>query len=585
MKIRKYLAMMLIAAATTLTFSSCSDDDDLGEAPRLFRPIASLEVEKNNLIVTWDNVRGATEYTLELYKMEGDADENGQYHGQPYRTVTCESSPYKFEDLEWDERYGVKLKCTNGVKGSDDYKTSATSITYFSKINNIRTIDSQVRILWKEAEGVDVIKVIKAVPSTTEGGAEEKVFYMSEEDNAEGFIDLAGLQPETEYTFYAYKDAEVMDNSTYAGKIKGTTTARPDFDTEYGAGKYWDIRDFDPEEAEDTLQSKKFWQEVADNGYTTIILRGGQDYKVNNKVEFTNSVHFITGPTLDANARFVATGGMVCAKNATVGEVKFEKIDICSDKSLTDEYAIKACKEKSFGGRQVYNVNGTASTLGKLIFKDCLIEGFRSLIRLQGSTDKVQNVEFDGCTINGIGDQGVITTNNSGADKMTSVTFNNCTVSNIVMLCDLRKGTSEDFVLSINQCTFCYAPMATTANTNTPLFRLGSNNVTVAISKTLFGPSMATEGSKGDALMTYTAGEVGSIFLDNQNAPVSASSSFKTNFKWYENPDKPDNVYSIGSLLSLDFDENKLWLDPANGDFTLATSPGESGIGATKWEK
>lgn len=584
MKIRKYLAMMLLAAATTLTFSSCSDDDDLGDAPRLFRPIASLEVEKNNLIVTWDNVKGATEYTVELYKMEGDADENGQYHGKLYRTVTCESGPYKFENLEWDERYGVKIRCTNGEKGSEDYQTSATSITYFSKINNIRTIDSQVRVLWKEAEGVDVIRAIKAVPSTTEGGAEEKIYYMSEEDNANGSIDLTGLMPETEYTFYAYKDAEVMDNSTYAGKIKGTTTARPDFDTEYGVGKYWDIRDFDPEEAEDTLQSKIFWQEVADKGYNTIILRGGQDYKVNNKVEFSNSVHFITGPTLDANARFVASGGMICSKNSTVEEVKFEKIDICSDRSLTEEYSIRACKEKGFGGRQVYNVNGTASTLNNLIFKNCLIEGFRAVVRLQGSSDRVNNITFDGCTINGVGDQGVVTTNNGGTDKLGSVTFNDCTISNIVMLCDLRNGTTGDCMMTVTQCTFCYAPIETTANTNTPLFRLGKNNVTVNISKSLFGPSMATEGSKGEALMTYTAGVVGSIFLDNQDAPVSASSAFKTNFKWYENIDKPDSKYSITSLLSLDFDEKKLWLDPENGDFSILTSPGESGIGATKWQ-
>ena len=64
MKTIKYLALAAVALATTCSFYSCSDDDSLGEAPRLFSPIPTLNSQKNNLLVTWNNINGATEYEL-----------------------------------------------------------------------------------------------------------------------------------------------------------------------------------------------------------------------------------------------------------------------------------------------------------------------------------------------------------------------------------------------------------------------------------------------------------------------------------------------------------------------------------------
>ena len=51
MKIKKYTLIpqhyyktMFLALAASYIFTACSDDDSLGEAPRLFRPVTSLEV-------------------------------------------------------------------------------------------------------------------------------------------------------------------------------------------------------------------------------------------------------------------------------------------------------------------------------------------------------------------------------------------------------------------------------------------------------------------------------------------------------------------------------------------------------------
>ena len=64
----------------------------------------------------------------------------------------------------------------------------------------------------------------------------------------------------------------------------------------------------------------------------------------------------------------------------------------------------------------MFNINGTNSTLKKISFKGCKIEGYRAMVRAQAATDGVQEIEVDNCIINGIGDQGVFTTNNKAAD-------------------------------------------------------------------------------------------------------------------------------------------------------------------------
>ena len=46
MKYNKYILSMLFAATIGTTMVSCSDDDNLGDAPRLFRPIASATVNQ-----------------------------------------------------------------------------------------------------------------------------------------------------------------------------------------------------------------------------------------------------------------------------------------------------------------------------------------------------------------------------------------------------------------------------------------------------------------------------------------------------------------------------------------------------------
>ena len=77
MKLKNILAIMLLAATTTGFLSSCSDKATDSQAPRLFRPVASLVTSNNSVTASWDNISGATQYNLTLYRVTGQ-DEAGE---------------------------------------------------------------------------------------------------------------------------------------------------------------------------------------------------------------------------------------------------------------------------------------------------------------------------------------------------------------------------------------------------------------------------------------------------------------------------------------------------------------------------
>lgn len=566
MKMKKYLAMLLLAVTTSSAFISCDDDENLGEAPRLFRPVASLEVQNNSIVATWENIKGAETYELELYRVSGEDEATGENLYELYEKVTCESSPYTFSDLNWDEKYMLKISCKGLTMSSLQYDTDDINVTYISKIKSIKLIDNAARITWEQ--GGSVIKMIKAVPQVE--GMEPILREVSEKEYENGTIDIVGLNPETPYIMYTYSSTDELNNSTYAGRISGTTTSAIDFDGVYGAGMWLDIRSYDEKQLVDTLKKSEFWEQVVDG--MTIILRGDFDYKVDGNVKFDRSVRFVTAATLGGNARFISGGGLQCAKGANVEWVEFQNIDFISDKALPGGgYEISTNTAIGFGGRQVFNENGTNSTLGRLVFRGCSIEGYRAVVRVQNANDNIREVLFYDCTFNGIGDQGLVTTNNKKAD-WKKVTFNDCTFTNVVLLCDLRASAGE-LALGINNCTFCYAPLE---GYSTGLFRLEKNPVSMSVTKTLFGPSMASEGGKGSVVQAFTPGTtVGSKLLNATATTPNVANSFKTNFIVASNP--------LDGLNELGFDENTLWVNPAKGDFKIKTSVGEEGIGASKW--
>lgn len=202
MKYNKYILSMLFAATVGTTMVSCSDDDNLGDAPRLFRPIASATVNSNTLKVEWDKIQGATSYELEL-GLVTSTDEDGTNHLKVIKKATTEDDTYTFDDLGWDEKYGVRIKCIGNNKESEYYEVKAQSINYPTKVSGAKAIDNAARVSW--AEGGQKIKYVMACPAEDAENHDTISVKVSDADYAQGYVDVYGLQPETSYTFKTYK--------------------------------------------------------------------------------------------------------------------------------------------------------------------------------------------------------------------------------------------------------------------------------------------------------------------------------------------------------------------------------------------
>jgi hypothetical protein len=556
----KYMALCLLIGASA---TGCKEDE-LGDAPRLFRPIVSLDNKTNNIVATWDNIKGATTYELELFKVIGE-DEAKNPILESYTQASTPSSPYTFTDLTWDEKYVVKIRAIGAGIESQVYETDAISVIYPTKIIGVRTIDVAALITWK-TDGTP-ITYIKIVPDN--GGTTVET-DISDADFNSGQITIYGLQPETAYKAYAYS-GEKQTLDTYEGRIAVKTAAGEDFDAIYGAGKYLDLRAY---EYPDTLKSAEIKAVMDATEGLAIILKGGFSYKVNNTIKLNKSVTFVTGLSLAGNAIFVQSGGLQSNTGAVIENITFKKIDFISDIALTTP--ISATTDAGFGGRQVYNVNGTTSVVNNMLFENCSIQGYRAIVRMQAANEGVRNLTFEGCTLNGIGNQGAVTTTNLAA-YLEKVTFSNSTITNTVMLFDARVTNSGSLNIDIKDCTFCYAPMEATGN-GTPLFRLGATSTTLTVTNTVFGPSMKTLSSAGG---TYQPGPTGAITLVGTATTLGVTNSYKTNFDWTT---VGTATYPLDGLESLSVDETGLFTAPAEDNYTIKYNfSGAKTAGAKKW--
>lgn len=569
--------MLLFLAATMSLglFTGCSDDEDLAKADALFRPILSDDnietglTEENIPYVTlkWDKYASASEYEVTIEANDGS----------DTRSIVTDTTFCRFDELSYDKEYNVRIKSRNKATGleSKDYVKTVTTADYPTALSNItagNVIDTQVRVRWNGGADFNVLRIYK--DDDNELVAEMAI---DEETLAAGNVVFRNLEPRTDYRVEAYVD------DAYKGKKRFTTTSPESY-----TGVVYDLRSLDASESKGKINTDWLAEIVGANPgeEITIVLQGGTLYKISGGTKIpatTGKIKFVTGLSLAGNALFVSGGGFSLDAGGDVETLRFEKIDFISDKFSDDPVGLIAANtDKGFGGRQVFNINGVKATLKNLIFKNCSITGYRAVVRGQSDGDNITNITMDGCLVNGIGDQGVFTTTNKKGDWQ-SIKMKNCTVTNIVMLCDFRSTTGQ-MTMDIENCNFCYAPLETTANANTPLFRFGDNPVILNVKKCYFGPSMATKDSGGGAVSTFTAGVAGSIFLNGANATIDVNNSYKTNFGWTDlgTEDAP-KIYPLEGLLELGMSETDFWMAPTEGNFTIKAKAPDSSVGDERW--
>lgn len=214
------------------------------------------------------------------------------------------------------------------------------------------------------------------------------------------------------------------------------------------------------------------------------------------------------------------------------GKVLFEKVNLTGG---TGDYLI--------------NLATDGVEIEEYVFTGCLIANYRGTVRLQNKNVKVKKIIFNDNRIQNTGDYGII--NIGATPTVDSISFKNSTMREIAsQLMDVRTKVKGMFV---GNCTFYNETRALTQ-----LVRLDKNNLPSSFE----APNNIIAGSNSGAelksfSLAYDAGTFAGSYRTNEMA-------IKQEF--------PNITVFQGSAVDL-------FVDPANGDFTVKPESGFGGRG------
>lgn len=555
MNLLKLMTVGCLLSCFSGLMTSCSDDDDAGSKV-LLRPVTAMEIVQNKAYLSWKSVEGATEYIVEVYKVVNKGEELYKTETVPGDRSSC------VIDLDWEENYKFKVKCEGNGRLSGYWETEVTGILYRPlsiELGEARTIDTQALISWTPNDTV-VITALTAVPMGLEtvNSQDIKVYNVSSEEYLAGSKIIDDLTPETSYRVSLYSGDE-QSSDTYQARIEVKTAVTENLDEDYGTANRIDLRNeaFDPD-----YFNKLDWNSLAEG--TTFVLPAGKTYVLNSGetvIEFAHSVHFVTPQTLEDYPTFSFDNAFRIVEGGVVDKVTFKRINLRAFKSLSE------VADNSLSGKQVICPESDVFLINTIDFTNCYIENFRSIVRSKKATGNVGAIAFKECTINAIGNQGIVSTDGKNGNYINDVSFDECTITNICGIADLRNSSSGKSI-SITNTTFCYAPME-----NSFLFRVDPS-IAVKIENCVFGGSMKIDGK----LPKFN--ELGSGGQDDYTGvyPFSSVNSFQAN----------DRTSSKGNLGLSDskMSTTTLFTAPGTNNFKLnELFTGCSSVGASKWRR
>lgn len=555
MNLLKLMTVGCLLSCFSGLMTSCSDDDDAGSKV-LLRPVTAMEIVQNKAYLSWKSVEGATEYVVEVYKVVDKGEELYKTETVPGDRSSC------VIDLDWEENYKFKVKCEGNGRLSGYWETEVTGVLYRPlsiELGEARTIDTQALISWTPNDTV-VITALTAVPMGLEtvNSQDIKVYNVSSEEYLAGSKIIDDLTPETSYRVSLYSGDE-QSSDTYQARIEVKTAVTENLDEDYGTANRIDLRNeaFDPD-----YFNRLDWNSLAEG--TTFVLPAGKTYVLNSGetvIEFAHSVHFVTPQTLEDYPTFSFDNAFRIVEGGVVDKVTFKRINLRASKSLSE------VADNSLSGKQVICPESDVFLINTIDFTNCYIENFRSIVRSKKATGNVGAIAFKECTINAIGNQGIVSTDGKNGNYINDVSFDECTITNICGIADLRNSSSGKSI-SITNTTFCYAPME-----NSFLFRVDPS-IAVKIENCVFGGSMKIDGK----LPKFN--ELGSGGQDDYTGvyPFSSVNSFQAN----------DRTSSKGNLGLSDskMSTATLFTAPGTNNFKLnELFTGCSSVGASKWRR
>lgn len=200
---KNILYMSALAAALCFggtAFTSCSDPEDTQDLvlDRVLSPtgITARITNNTDIVVTWNEMTGASSYEIEAY-----ADNNDYENNTPAVTATTTNTTYTLTGLIGETDYYVRVRAIDGENEARNSKWVEIMRTTNPEqnMNKVKSGDIQgksVKVTW--TPGLQVDKVI-CTPSTAGSTAQTVTYDLTADDIAAGSATVTGLEPETTY--------------------------------------------------------------------------------------------------------------------------------------------------------------------------------------------------------------------------------------------------------------------------------------------------------------------------------------------------------------------------------------------------
>lgn len=550
MKNLKYIFFLIFIIGTTI-ISSCSDDDDsLGTADRLFRPIVS----ESSVGGTWIRINWSRYTGVKSFKLEISTDSFATVD-----SITVDTISYTFENLNYSTVYQIRLKCIGETQESNyyvckDYETSKLA-TDLTSPKSSDELDTQIKVNWNsdcDYDSLVVYKEKKYLASAHIGS-----YPITATDFKNGYKIFKNLDTNTLYYVIAYK------NGAYVGENKYTTCAPQIF-----SGYICDLRNLDDEDSYTALN-----QTLADSIYNlatiagyekvTFILSGGTHYQLSGFL-FNMSTTIVTGLSFSGTATLDVSGNFDVAADATIGTICLKNINL-------SDHTSKPKSASNFGGTYVFNLSNSGVSIDSLNLESCNIQYKRGLIRMK-SQQTIKNVVVNDCIIDSIGNYGLVNNANDKA-RIEDITVTNSTISNCEKMFTCGKALGINSI-SIANCTFCYAP---DKSGNYILDYSGNSLTAITIKNSIFGPGKTLSGD----IVSVNG------FRCNSGYQMTADKSYCTSDLSWTNTEVTINGSAVSGPLDLETlssPASSVFTDPDNGDFTVNDATlKEQSIGDPRW--
>lgn len=521
---KNYMTIAVIMVVIS-GITSCKKGEELGEAPRLFRPVikGDLLAPSNYIEASWQKMSEVKGYIAQISRDTFKTID---------RSLNIDSNKVIFEELLWEQLYQIQIIAV----APDSSKNSKPSFLGEIKTPRFPTIvtDAQLAdvgstsILFKwrnEGEAVTTLKVLRV-------GTNEVVqtINLSATDISNAYKLVSSLLPETAYKIELYSGAKFRGANNYITKAVPTgviidLTAITDKPTVLG----------------DTILK-------VPSG-ATIILKRGLVYSMPS-VNLNKPITIMSGEDQLTPAQaviFFNTGSNFnFAANASIDYITFNDVVI---------------RTNDAAGKYVFNPN-SAGNIGAINFESCRLENMRGVARFRGALT-INALTFNNCVIDSIGGYGILTVDDANS-KVKNITISNSTVSRMDVMIS-SKSAAEN--IHINNSTFYRAPAG-------GRYMIDYNNVALNVldfSNNIIAPGKATTANPPVISLNGYRRSAGT---------VNGSNNFTTSdFIWTIADTQFPGITAYGKTAA------DIFTSPSTGNFLIKDSSfgGRNSAGDPRW--